>query len=219
MPEPIDLGRGILPDRTPRRLDGWGIYLLLAVALAPVVVPTGPAQLSILDPFNVFALGVFAVAVLTRRIAVRAPFAVAVFVISISSLIAVVNAESVSASVLAMIQDAYLYAWFITLVSVMSGRGDLVGLRTAWVWVANAVALYGLSAVALNGHPTLGTMLGPRGMRAMGTFYDANMFADYLGMSLFMVLSLGARLPRAVRWGSAALLLVTIAATKSNGGT
>ncbi len=214
----IEMSRGNVAPRASRGPDGWGVYLLLAVALAPVVVPTGPAQLSILDPFNLIAMGCFAAAFLVRRGPLRAPFAAAVLVISIGSLVAVVNAESVSASVLAMVQDAYLYLWFVVLVNVMSGRGDLIGLRLAWMWVADAVALYGLGAIALHGHVSPLQMLGPRGMRAIGTFSNPNMFADYLGLSLFIVLSLSEHLGRVVRWGSIAVLLVAIAATKSIGG-
>lgn len=218
MPGPMDMGRGRVPAPASRGLDGWGIYLVLVVALAPVVVPTGPAQLAILDPFNLLALAAFAVAFLSRRITLRAPFAAGVLVIAIGSLIAIASAESLSSSALAMAQDAYIYLWFIVLVSIMSTRGDLVGLRIAWVGVANIVALYGIAVVVLQGHGTLSRMLGPRGMRATGTFYDPNMFADYLCMSLFMVLSLGPHMGRALRLSSAAVLLAAMVATKSNGG-
>jgi O-antigen ligase len=206
------------PGSVRRGPDSWGIYLILAVALAPVIVPAGPAQLAILDFFNVLAIAAFAIAFLTRRIVLRAPFAAGVLVIAIGSLIAVFNAESVSSSVLAMIQDAYLYVWFIVLVSVLSLRGDLVGLRIAWVAVACGIALFGLGSLLLQGNTSIGRMLGPRGMRAIGTFTDPNVFADYLVMSLFMVLSLGGHMGRALRLSAAAILMVALIATKSNGG-
>jgi O-antigen ligase len=218
MPARIEDGGASAPARAARRFDGWGIYLLLAVALAPLVVPTGPAQLSILDPFNVVAVVGFGAALITRRVGLRAPFAAVALVILIGSSIALFNAESVPAGILALVQDAYLYAWFIALVSVMSTRGDLVGLRVAWVWTANAVALYGIAMVLVQGHTTLGRMLGPRGMRAIGTFSDPNMFADYLGMSLFVLLSLGRHVSRGLRAFSIGLLLLAILASKSNGG-
>lgn len=218
MPGPAAVGTERVPVRTARRMDGWGIYLLLAVALAPVVVPTGPAQLAILDFFNLLAIGAFAVAFLTRRIEPRTPFAWGVLLIGIGSLIATFNAESPSSSALAIAQDVYLYMWFIVLVSVLRARGDLVGLRIAWVAAACVIAVYGLSVVVLQGHSTIARILGPRGMRAMGTFYDPNMFADYLVMSLFMVLSLGHHMGRVLRLAAAAILLAALIATKSNGG-
>jgi O-antigen ligase len=206
------------PVRPAKRMDGWGLYLLLAVALAPVVVPTGPAQLAILDFFNLLAIGAFGVAFLTRRIEPRTPFAWGILLIGIGSLIATFNAESPSASALAIAQDAYLYVWFIVLVSVLRVRGDLVGLRIAWVGAACIIAVYGLAVLVLEGHTTIARVLGPRGMRAMGTFYDPNMFADYLVMSLFMVLSLGHHMGRALRVAAAVILLAALVATKSNGG-
>ena len=198
--------------------DGWGIYLALAVALAPVVVPTGPAQLAIVDAFNLIAIAAFAVALLTRRVSLRLPFAAGVFLIGLGSLIAMFNAESMRSGALALAQDAYLYVWFVVLVSVMSARGDMVGLRIAWVAAACVIAVYGIGAVMVNGHASLPRILGPRGMRAVGTFYDPNMFADYLGMSLFMALSLAGHVGRPLRAFAIGLMLLGILATKSNGG-
>ena len=215
---PLNEHKGQARARAPRGLDGWAIYLVLAVALAPVVVPTGPAQLAIVDLFNFVAIAAFGIAFLTRRITMRAPFAVGVFLIVLGSLVAMINAESIPSAILALAQDAYLYLWFILLVSVLATRGDLVGLRIAWVAVACVIALYGIGTVLVTGHATLARMLGPRGMRALGTFYDPNMFADYLVMSLFMVMSLSGHVGRALRWGATGLLLLAMAATKSNGG-
>lgn len=209
------VGREGVPARR-RGLDGWGLYLVLAVALAPVVVPTGPAQLAFLDVFNLLAILAFAAAVLTRRIQLRAPFAVGVLLIAIGSLIATVSAESPASSALALAQDAYLYVWFIVLVSVLRSRGDLVGLRIAWVAAACVIAIHGI--VVILGQASLARILSPRGIRAVGTFYDPNMFADYLVMSVFIVLSLGHHMGRVLRFGAIALLLAALVTTKSNGG-
>jgi len=218
MKKPAEARGRSTPARASRGIDGWGIYLLLVVALAPVVVPAGPAQLAIVDVFNVLAVACFGVALLTRRVTLRAPFAGVALAITIGSVVAMINAERVSAAVLALLQDAYIFVWFIALVSVMSKRGDLVSLRVAWVWVANAIAVFGIGVVMVQGHASLMRILGPRGMRAVGTFSDPNMFADYLGMSLFVLLSLGRHVSRPLRWGSIGLLLLGILASKSNGG-
>jgi O-antigen ligase len=205
--------------RAARGLDGWGIYLAFTVALMPIVVPIGTFQLALLDAPNLIALAAFAVGVLSRRVTLRAPFAAGAFVILIGSLIAIVNAVSPPSSLLALIQDAYLYLWFAMLVSVLSARGDLVGLRLAWSGIASVVAIIAIvGLIVIKGNTTLMGIVGPKGARATGTFSDPNMCADYLGMSLFIVMSLGRHMARVLRWTIAALLLAAIVATKSNGG-
>jgi O-antigen ligase len=215
MPGP-DEGRAAVRPRRP--IDRWGPYLVLAVALAPVVVPTGPAELAILDAFNVIALVAFTVQFLTGRVELKLPFAAGALAITVGSLIAIVNAENVPAAMLALSQDAYLYLWFILLVSVMSVRGDLVGLRIAWVVVGCAEAFIAFALLAQRGVMSFGAMAGPKGARALGTFYDPNMCADYLGMSLFILLTLEGHVSRVLRWAAAAILFAAIVATKSNGG-
>jgi O-antigen ligase len=214
-PEATGRGRG----RASRGLDGWGTYLAFVVALMPIVVPIGTFQLGIVDAFNVVALAAFAVLLLSRRITLRAPFAAGAFVILVGSLIAVVNAVSPPASLLALFQDAYLYVWFVMLVSVLSVRGDLVGLRLAWTGIACIVAIIAIvGLIVVKGNTTLMGIVGPKGARATGTFSDPNMCADYLGMSFFILMSLGRHMARVLRWAIGALLLVAIVATKSNGG-
>jgi hypothetical protein len=206
------------PARSPRGLDGWGLYLGLAVALLPFVATiAGTGQLIAMDGLNVLALMAFAVGVLTRQIRVRAPFFAAMIVVAVGSLIAVVNAESIPASALALLQDLYLYLWFIMLVSVMTTRGDLVAVRIIWAVVACVIALYGFYDL-INGGVGIRSILSPKGERLTATFYDPNYCADYLGMSLFIVLSLSGQLAGVLRWGMAGLLVAAIVATKSNGG-
>lgn len=202
---------------TRRKLDGWTLYLVMAACLVPVLVPPGPAQTAIPDVLMVFGLGAFGLSVLAGRQPQRVPFLGPVIVISVSSIAAVVSAEALSISFLTMLQDAYLYLWFIMLVNVMRQENVTI-LRLSWVWVANVVAVLGIVLVLFSGHATLLTIIGPKGARAFGTFPDSNMFASYLVMSLFMVLSLGGGIGRGLRWASILLLGAALVATKSNGG-
>lgn len=206
-----------MAETAKRGRDGWGLYLAALVCLIPIVVPSGPARLAIVDGLIVLGLGIFAVRTLMRHETVRVPFMGPVFIISVGSMAAVTNALSPRASFLAMAQDAYLFLWFLMLVHLLKDR-DLTFLQKTWMWVGNAIALYGLGILVVESHLSLLDMVKPRGRRAYGTFYDPNMFAGYLVMSLFFVLSLGRRIPRLLRWSSIVLLVVGIIATKSNGG-
>lgn len=197
--------------------DAWQLFLLLTVALVPITVLKGPAQTAIVDILSLIALPVFAAWTVVRRRKLTVPFLVPAFVIALASLLATTNAVSVPASALTLLQDAYLFAWFLVLVNLLRDQRDATSFRIAWIWVANAVALYGLAVVLTQGHQSLGGLMGPKGLRATGTFYDPNMFADYLVLSFFLVLSLGEEAGRILRWGSGLLLITAILASKSNG--
>ena len=205
---------------TPVRARGgtWSLYLILAVALAPIVVPAGPGQTAILDLVNLLALPAFAVAMLLSRRSIAVPFLVPVFLIGVGSLIATIGAESPRTAVFTMLQDVYLFAWFVMVVNLLRDGRDGTRIRKAWMWIANGLAFYGLFTVLTHGGLSLVDLVRPKGMRALATFTNPNMFADYLVVSFFIVLSLGNELGRLVRWGSLALLLTALIATKSNGG-
>jgi len=201
-----------------QKRDAVSLFLFLTVALVPITMFRGPAQSAIADVLSLAAMPILAVIALKRRAPIRISFLAPAFVILLASLLAMTNAVSVKASAVTLIQDVYLFLWFVALVNVLRDRRDLTSFRTAWVWVANAVALYGLAMVLIPGHVSIFDLAKPTGPRALGTFPDPNMFADYLVLSLFLALSLEEEKGRWMRWGSAALLLTGIIATKSNGG-
>ena len=201
------------------KFDAWTWYLVLAVCLTPVLVPPGPGRSALLDPFNVIAMGVFATTFAITRRAIQVPFITPVFLMSLGSLVATANAVNAPAAIFTLLQDAYLYFWFVVLVNVLHERGDLRSLRVAWVVAACCVAVIGLAQVAMRGgEASLMGVLNPKGFRAMGTFDQPDELADYLAMSVFMALSLSTGLGRFLRWGAIALILVAMAATKANGG-
>jgi O-antigen ligase len=206
-----------MADTTRGRIDGWGVYLLLLVFLIPVVVPSGPGRLAIVDGLIFLGLLGFAARIMGRREPVRVPYMVPVFMISLGSLVAMVGAINPGASVLAIAQDAYLFAFFIMLVHLMRNR-DLTPIQKTWMWAGNLIALYGLFVLVTTSHTSILDMVRPKGRRLVSTFYDPNMAAGYLVMCLFFTLSLGKRVPLLLRWGSIGLMLLGIVASKSNGG-
>ena len=204
---------------TPRRKrDAWVPYLLFAVTLAAVLVPPGEGRTALEDPVNAIAMVVFAISTLMAGRAVKAPFLGPVFVIALGSVLATFNAANPGAAILTMIQDGYLYAFFLLLVNLLATRGDFKGLRLAWVIAACLIALYGIGQVLMNGSGSLGDLLQPKGYRAVGSFDQPDELADYLVMSVFMVLSLNEEVAWPVRWSAIGILGVGIVATKANGG-
>jgi len=200
------------------KLGAWTPYLVLVVCLVPVIVPPGPGRTAIVDALNIPALGIFAASVLMTRRPIQVPFLIPVIFMSLGSLAATVNAANPSAAILTMVQDAYLYLWFVMLANVMHERGDFRGLRLAWVCVANVIAIIGIAQVVLHGNPSLQNLIIPKGFRALGTFDQPDTLSDYLVMSIFIVLSLNEEVGRVVRWSSIGIMCAGIVATKANGG-
>jgi hypothetical protein len=195
---------------------GWRAYLVLAVLLVPFTMPAGPAQLAVLDLVNLPAMALFFALAAARRTRVVLPFTLPVLLIGTGSLLAVTNAVSVGASALALAQDAYLYLWFVALAAILSRQRSLVPVAFAWLLAADVSSLVCVwQAAAAGVFPR--ELLAAEGFRPRGTFYGANMCADYLMLSVFVALSLTGRAPRLLVWGSIALLLVALLVTKSNG--
>jgi O-antigen ligase len=155
------------------------------------------------------------------RVPLRFPFALPVFVALVGSVLAVSNATSAPASLMALAKDAYLYFWFVALVAVLQPRGALRGVRLAWVWTAGIVALLVFVQAAQSGGFSLQEMLisnrGERA-RAVGSFSNPNMFADYLMFSIFVLLGLAGQLRKRFLAPALALLVMALLTTKSNGG-
>jgi hypothetical protein len=200
-------------------IRGWSYYLAAAALLAPVVVPNGPGQIAILDVVNAIALGVFAVWAVMNGRALKLPFVVPMLLILIGSLVATANAESVSHAFMTMAQDLYLYLWFVMIVNVLDTDSDLKRIRVAWLWAAVAVSLAGIVMVIREDPAVLSKLTALKGPRSAATFYNPNMFADYLVMSLFIAVSLAGQVRRRIMlWAASAVLLLALVATKSNGG-
>ncbi len=214
-PKPLPLPpRDRMAARTPA---GWSAYLVLAVALAPVVAPALPGNSSILDALNVLALAVFAFVLLTPGRRLHTPLLVPMVLVAVGSLLAALGAPSPQKAALAMAQDIYLFVWFVALVNLLRGERDV---RLACiVWTAAAVIISGAALGQLWArYGTLETLLGSRGLRPTATFHNPNVLADYLVMSLFVSTSLFGQVRRRFLLPAIAVMLVGLLATKSNGG-
>jgi O-antigen ligase len=196
----------------------WGLYLVLAVALVPVLKPAGPAQFALIDGLNLVAMICFVGAMIASRKAIEIPFAVPILMISLGSLIALVNAENMKYGLMTMAQDAYLYLWFVVLVNLLSRReGDLRRVRIAWVASAALMGVIGLAILLTDGRTQFTDLFGARGNRAWAFFQSPNTFADYLVMSVFVGLSLFGQMSRMLLGLLLGIILLALVATKSNG--
>ena len=213
------------------RVRGATAYLVLAAVLAPLCVPAGPAQSAALDFVNVLALAGFGLLLLApgaRPVlgdtdpplapSLRAPLILPMALIALGSLLATTGAPSVGLAALALLQDVYLFTWFLLVVNLLRDPAELRAVRLAWTATATAVALGAIAQVLFATHGSLLTLLGARGLRPASTLYNPNMLADYLVLSVFVTLSLVHELPRPAWAAALGAMLVGLLATKSNGG-
>ena len=226
-PAALSTARALLTETAARRaasgthaLDarGWDIYLFAAVALMPLVASSLPGQLAWVDLVNGAALALFAVLIVERRLAFSLPLLGPVLVAALGSVLAVAGANSVPASLLALTQDAYLYAWMVLLVALLRRRGDLARFRLAWVAAAVGVALACVFEWATHPGASLGALVSARGYRAMAAFGNPNLCANYLLLGAFVLLSLEGSIGRRVLVPGLGALGLALLTTKSNGG-
>jgi len=214
------------------RVRGATAYLVLAAVLAPLCVPAGPAQSAAIDLVNVLALAGFGLVLLApgarpvgadadpraAALSLRAPLILPMARIALGSLLATTGAPSVGLAALALLQDVYLFTWFLLVVNLLRDPAELRAVRLAWTATATAVALGAIAQVLFATHGSLLTLLGARGLRPASTLYNPNMLADYLVLSVFVTLSLVHELPRPAWAAALGAMLVGLLATKSNGG-
>jgi len=208
------------PARGAHPLDGrgWDLYLLAVPWLVPLATPVAAGQIACLDLLNAVALLAFTLTVVSRRVAVELPLLVPLFLAGTGSVLAVADARSVGAAVLALAQDLYLYLWLVMLLALLRRRGDLARFRIAWVAAAGAVALTCLAQWLERSGLSLVSLVQPGGLRSAGSFANPNLCANYLALGVFVLLGLEGRVRPWLLWVGGALLGAALLATKSNGG-
>jgi hypothetical protein len=197
---------------------GWTAYAAWAAFLTPFAIPGTVAQIAFVDFVNAVAFVVFFSVVLTRGMAVKLPFAVPLLLIGAGTLLSLTGAISLSASALAIAQDLYLYVWLVVLVTVLACRPE-ASEALARAWILSAVVVSGICFFeAIRARGLAGLVSLDEDLRTKAAFYNPNMCADYLVLSLFVLLAL-ARSIR-LRWvlAAAAVIGLALVSTKSNGG-
>jgi hypothetical protein len=199
--------------------------LLACVVTTPLLVPTltgaaggGPVAADLIDGIFIVAA---ALVLWRRRSPFRLPLAVVYALFLIGGLLALPRSVEVGASALGMVQDVYLFVWFLLVVNwLREGAGADPARLSTW-WNATSLALAALAILAylspfderttLFGWPTV-TADG----RVMATLGNPNLAGDYLVVSFFVLWAA----PRPERLPSKALLsvplLLAIAVTFSN---
>ena len=192
--------------------------LLFAIAIVgqPLLHPDGPLRSTLAD-------GLMAIAIVgaiwwagTHRVRLRFPFLLPVGILVATGMAAATFSPYLDKSAVALVQDAFLFAWCVAIANVIRVPENLSIVLTAWVWSATAWAALLIVATGFNVSTIAGAVTGAQG-RAQLWFDEPNMAGEYFVISLF-VLFLARRPRNRVVWSFAcALLLIATALTGSNG--
>lgn len=205
----------------PRRLRTVLMPLLvLAVAAVPILIPPGPSNSVPVDLINVVFIPLGAIALWRSRANLRLPLVAPYLLILAGGLLGVTRSIVPSESMVVLLQDVYLFAWFVVATNVILAEGEGAARIVATAWSAVGVAmgtfvwgvtlLFPDNILYLFGYRTVDEF-----NRSEATFRDPNMAASYLALSLFLLWAS----PRPRRtWVKAALslpVLLGVYATQS----
>lgn len=202
----------------------WIGYWFVIMILLPLEQYTFPYNLRVSDA-SLFALVTFGIlAALTQHRHIFFPLIGPVWLILIASLIATIGGLSTSESLMAILQEVYLFMCFLVLTNILITvtHPTMETLLRIWVVVALAEALTVILSMFQIG-PSMFYLM-PNGRismladlnRGVGTFANSNAAAAYLSISFFILLATS--WPHWIRTLFAIWLLAGIFATGSMGG-
>lgn len=179
-------------EAPPRYATGVLPLVLASVAAAPLLLPQMAYNMVPAD----FVIGILVVIGLasfwSSSARMQLPLGISYLLVLAGGAVAVSQAFSPVDSLVVVLQDLYLFVWFLVVVNfvVHRGRGVATSMAAVWTWTGLAIALLvWLTALQFPG-PTLhlfGVETVDHFGRAKGTFRDPNLAGNYLVVTLFVL--------------------------------
>jgi hypothetical protein len=188
-----------------------------AIALLPLLRPSGPGNSSPVDAAIAVSVAATALWAGYTRQELRLPYALAVGVFMVGGAIASLAGPLPADGLLAVAHDLVLLTWCGVVVNVARSADALRWLLRAWAWSSVAWAVILIFAVA-TGNFALAGITDRTGVRASLTFGDPNYAANYFFLSLMIVMATRSPRKLGLRIVCYGVLLAALALTGSNGG-
>ena len=153
------------------------VYFLAIAALVPFLRPTFFGDSAIFDYVNLIFMTGFWISFLLRKEHVSFPLIIPMWLIMLGSLIGMIDSQTLGDNLLALLQDVYLYLWFVTLYNVIETEADLRWATFPWAILALILGGIFLAAGAFQVLTT---------ERALFTFKNPNMAASYFLNCFFL---------------------------------
>jgi O-antigen ligase/polysaccharide polymerase Wzy-like membrane protein len=211
-----------LPARAAGRAAAHGERVALAttavaVALLPLLVPAGPANIAPVDvPIAVALLACLLWAGISGH-RWRFPYVLPVGLLLAGGAIGAIVGPVPRAGIIALVQDLVLIAWCWAVVNLCSRARNLRILLATWVY--SSIVWASLVFVGLaTGSTFLTGQIERQGTRVQLTLADPSYAANYLLMSFMLVWATGRPRRPAARFAASVLLLAAMVPTGSNSG-
>jgi O-antigen ligase len=184
----------------------------LMLVLMPVVSVQGPANTTPMDLLSGLFIAAYACHVLVRRPTIRVPMAVPFWLVMLGSLIGLYAAHDPGRSLLLIVKELYLYAWFVCTANFVIHHCRAHTVAASWVAVATSLGLL----MAVDRHTGAFGGFFSDVHRAAGTFENPNMAGNYMTLSFFLAWAVA---QTGARWGYLAMVACVAGglATASNG--
>ena len=206
--------------RATRKVAGERLAVVttaIAVALLPLAVPEGPANLAPNVAFIAIAVLACLLWAGTAGVAWRFPFVIPVGLILIGGAVAGVVGPVPKAAVVALVQDVVLIVWCWAVVNIARTAANLRLLLATWTYSAIGWAIVAFVGIA-TGSSVLTGEIERQGTRLQLTLNDPSYTANYFFISIMLVWATRRPRHRVLRYAAYALFLGAIAYTGSNSG-
>jgi hypothetical protein len=189
----------------------------VAVALLPLAVPQGPANLAPIDGFVVLAIGACCFWAGTEGHRWRFPYMLPVSLLLIGGALGALIGPVPNKGFIALLQDILLLFWCWAVVNISRSPRNLHVLLAAWAYSAIGWAVVAFVGVATHSQVLTGE-IERQGTRLQLTLADPSYTANYFFISMMIMWATRRPTRRSVRWAAYVLLLSAIATTGSNSG-
>ena len=186
-----------------------------AVALLPLLVPRGPANISPVDAPITVAMLACLVWAGTSGHRWRFPYAIPVGLLIIGGALGALAGPVPVPGIVALLQDIVLLAWCWAVINLASSPERLRILLATWAYSSIAWAVLLFVGLAI-GSATIAGQTAEEGSRTALTFADPNVSANYYFISMMIMWAAG--FPRTIplRLAATVVLLAALASTGSN---
>ena len=189
----------------------------VAVAMLPLAVPTGPANLAPIDALIAIALAACLLWASSSGHRWRLPFVIPMAVFMAGGALAALAGPVPLAGFVALIQDVWLLALCWSVVNISHSAANLRILLTTWAYSGIGWAVLAFVGLA-TGSSLLTGQIERQGHRVQITLADPSYAANYFFISMMIIWATRRPSHRGVRLGAYVLLVAAIATTGSNSG-
>lgn len=189
----------------------------VAVAMLPLAVPTGPANIAPIDAFIAVALGacLFWAGTAGRRW--QFPYVIPMGMLLVGGALGALVGPVPEAGIVALMQDIVLIVWCWAVVNISHSPGNLRILLATWAYSGIAWAVLAFVGLA-TGSSVLTGQIERQGTRVQITLADPSYAANYFFISMMIIWATRRPSHRGVRFAAYALLVAALATTGSNSG-